>query len=177
MGNTCIGPNLGNNGFLKSVTAAVWKTRQQEPLPLPNKGDSNSQKTQENLLMGPSSSKANGNDTSNRNGGTQSTPPPHLKITSGDDTTEYGGGKTQKNPSNVNNKQEEGVKHNKPSHVKRLSSIGLKIDSVLGRKTGNLREICSLGRKLGQGQFGTTYLCVDKVLLNVASVTTATVLF
>ncbi|CAN4089675.1 unnamed protein product [Withania somnifera] len=29
--------------------------------------------------------------------------------------------------------------------------------------TGNLKEIYSLGRKLGQGQFGTTYLCVEKV--------------
>lgn len=167
MGNTCIGPKLGNNGFLQSVTAAVWKTRQPEHLPLPNKGDSNSHKTQENSSVG-SSSKAN---DSNRCGGTQSTPPPHLKISSGDDTTEYGGGNNEKNSSNVNNKPVEGVKQNKPSHVKRVSSIGLKIDSVLGRKTGNLKEICSLGRKLGQGQFGTTYLCVDKVMLNVASFT------
>ncbi|OMO51931.1 hypothetical protein CCACVL1_29488 [Corchorus capsularis] len=30
------------------------------------------------------------------------------------------------------------------------------------RKTGNLKEIYSLGRKLGQGQFGTTYLCLEK---------------
>ncbi|KAH0724310.1 hypothetical protein KY284_000175 [Solanum tuberosum] len=154
MGNTCIGPKLGNNGFLQSVTAVVWKTRQQEHLPLANKGDSNSHKTQEHSSVG-SSKKVDGNDT-NRFGGTQSTPPPHLKI-SGDDTNE------KNSSSNVNNKPVEGVKQNKPSHVKRVSSIGLKIDSVLGRKTGNLKEICSLGRKLGQGQFGTTYLCVDKV--------------
>ncbi|MCE2055425.1 Calcium-dependent protein kinase 20 [Datura stramonium] len=158
MGNTCIGPKLGNNGFLQSVTAAVWKTRQPEHLPLPNKGDSNSHKSQENSSLGSSKADANG--------GTQSTPPPHLKI-SGD--TEYGGkpvdaqkeGNNEKN-SNVN-KPVEGVKENKPSHVKQVSSLGLRIDSVLGRKTGNLKEIYSLGRKLGQGQFGTTFLCVDKV--------------
>ncbi|KAJ9693824.1 hypothetical protein PVL29_009674 [Vitis rotundifolia] len=46
--------------------------------------------------------------------------------------------------------------------MKRLSSAGLQIDSVLQRKTENLKEIYSLGRKLGQGQFGTTYLCVEK---------------
>ncbi|CAI9769023.1 unnamed protein product [Fraxinus pennsylvanica] len=30
---------------------------------------------------------------------------------------------------------------------------------VLGHKTANLRDLYTLGRKLGQGQFGTTYLC------------------
>jgi calcium-dependent protein kinase len=36
------------------------------------------------------------------------------------------------------------------------------VESVLRRKTENLKDKYSLGRKLGQGQFGTTYLCVDK---------------
>ncbi|KAL0740281.1 hypothetical protein Bca4012_081794 [Brassica carinata] len=46
--------------------------------------------------------------------------------------------------------------------MKRMASTGLQIDSVLGRKTENLKEISSVGGKLGQGQFGTTFLCVDK---------------
>ncbi|KAG0467054.1 hypothetical protein HPP92_018634 [Vanilla planifolia] len=50
----------------------------------------------------------------------------------------------------------------KPTHVKRVSSAGLMADSVLQRKTGKLKDIYSLGRKLGQGQFGTTYLCIEK---------------
>ncbi|KAL0348555.1 UNVERIFIED_CONTAM: Calcium-dependent protein kinase [Sesamum angustifolium] len=33
--------------------------------------------------------------------------------------------------------------------------------SVLGHKTANIRDIYTLGRKLGQGQFGTTYLCTE----------------
>lgn len=33
--------------------------------------------------------------------------------------------------------------------------------SVLGRKTADLREHYILGRRLGQGQFGTTYLCTE----------------
>jgi calcium-dependent protein kinase len=33
--------------------------------------------------------------------------------------------------------------------------------SVLGHPTPNLRDLYALGRKLGQGQFGTTYLCTD----------------
>ncbi|KAG6528797.1 hypothetical protein ZIOFF_010982 [Zingiber officinale] len=34
--------------------------------------------------------------------------------------------------------------------------------SVLPYKTPNLRDHYRIGKKLGQGQFGTTYLCVDK---------------
>ncbi|KAI5679682.1 hypothetical protein M9H77_00909 [Catharanthus roseus] len=60
----------------------------------------------------------------------------------------------------------EGAKqNNKPAaaaHMKRISSVGLQLESVLGRKTGNLKEIYSLGRKLGQGQFGTTFFCLEK---------------
>ncbi|XP_062226561.1 calcium-dependent protein kinase 13-like [Phragmites australis] len=33
--------------------------------------------------------------------------------------------------------------------------------SVLGHPTPNLRDLYLLGRKLGQGQFGTTYLCTE----------------
>ncbi|KAH7300250.1 hypothetical protein KP509_24G053300 [Ceratopteris richardii] len=34
--------------------------------------------------------------------------------------------------------------------------------SVLGRTTENLKDLYVLGRKLGQGQFGTTFLCIEK---------------
>ena len=60
------------------------------------------------------------------------------------------------------NKQELGPKTKKPASVKRVSSAGLRVDSVLQTKTDNLKEFFSLGRKLGQGQFGTTFLCVKK---------------
>ncbi|KAL2512588.1 Calcium-dependent protein kinase 6 [Abeliophyllum distichum] len=32
---------------------------------------------------------------------------------------------------------------------------------VLGHRTDNIRDLYTLGRKLGQGQFGTTYLCTE----------------
>ncbi|KAF0889588.1 hypothetical protein E2562_028679 [Oryza meyeriana var. granulata] len=48
----------------------------------------------------------------------------------------------------------------KPTHTNNISSAGLQ--AVFRRKTENLSDMYSLGRKLGQGQFGTTYLCVDK---------------
>ncbi|KAH7300804.1 hypothetical protein KP509_24G079100 [Ceratopteris richardii] len=34
--------------------------------------------------------------------------------------------------------------------------------SVLQRRTEDFRELFEIGRKLGQGQFGTTYLCIEK---------------
>ncbi|KAI3705283.1 hypothetical protein L1987_75518 [Smallanthus sonchifolius] len=51
---------------------------------------------------------------------------------------------------------------NKTKKMKRVSSAGLLTDSVLQRKTGNLKHFFTLGKKLGQGQFGTTFLCIDK---------------
>ncbi|KAJ8900050.1 hypothetical protein K2173_024165 [Erythroxylum novogranatense] len=47
-------------------------------------------------------------------------------------------------------------------NVKRMSSAGLQAGSVLKKKTGNLKEFYNLGRKLGHGQFGTTFLCTEK---------------
>uniref|UniRef100_A0A453M0A8 non-specific serine/threonine protein kinase n=1 Tax=Aegilops tauschii subsp. strangulata TaxID=200361 RepID=A0A453M0A8_AEGTS len=54
--------------------------------------------------------------------------------------------------------------HHRPKvpPVKRVSSAGLLVGSVLKRKTESVKEKYSLGRRLGQGQFGTTYLCVER---------------
>ncbi|KAI6696555.1 hypothetical protein NL676_016674 [Syzygium grande] len=65
-------------------------------------------------------------------------------------------------------RQKEDVKPAAPArpkkslHVKRPSSTGLMANSVLRTKTGRLKEYYSLGRKLGHGQFGTTFLCREK---------------
>ncbi|XP_059628519.1 calcium-dependent protein kinase 1-like [Cornus florida] len=58
-------------------------------------------------------------------------------------------------------KQEKPANPKKSPRMKRVPS-GLRINSVLQTKTGNLKEFFSLGKKLGQGQFGTTFLCVEK---------------
>ncbi|KAF7851970.1 hypothetical protein BT93_L1669 [Corymbia citriodora subsp. variegata] len=50
----------------------------------------------------------------------------------------------------------------KSLHVKKPSSAGLMADSVLRTKTGHLKKYYNLGRKLGHGQFGTTFLSVEK---------------
>ena len=50
----------------------------------------------------------------------------------------------------------------KPLLIKRLPSAGLQGDFVLKNKAGHLKEHYDLGRKLGHGQYGTTFLCVEK---------------
>jgi calcium-dependent protein kinase len=50
----------------------------------------------------------------------------------------------------------------KPPQMKRVASAGLRTDSVLQTKTGNLKEFFTLGKKLGQGQFGITFRCIEK---------------
>ncbi|KAF5737386.1 Calcium-dependent protein kinase 20 [Tripterygium wilfordii] len=161
MGNTCTGPNLGANGFLQSVTAAVWRSRPREDrLPPPHKGDNSSQGTSKS---GPVADESKSSD--NFKGGSnhspmpvQSTPPEPVKI--GNELPQpVAVGKPAQSEAN---KPAEEAKPKKPAHMKRVSSAGLQMESVLGRKTGNLKDIYSLGRKLGQGQFGTTFFCLEK---------------
>ncbi|BAT96505.1 Calcium-dependent protein [Vigna angularis] len=149
MGNNCVGPNVGN-GFLQSVSAAVWKTRPPESrLPPPSAETKTStpvpdaQKASEPAPSKPA-------DPPNR---VQNTPPEPVKMPQPLDHEKPASSHTESTP---------GDKAKKPTHVKRVSSMGLQVESVLGRKTENMKEFFSLGRKLGQGQFGTTFLCVQK---------------
>ncbi|KAJ8754576.1 hypothetical protein K2173_005737 [Erythroxylum novogranatense] len=133
MGNSCTGPNVRNNGFLKSVTAAVCRNR----LPPPKTEDGDSK-------TGPSGSK--------QSDPVQNTAPDTVKATEHEKSM-----KPEMRDVSISERTK------KPTHMKKLSSsAGLQVDSVLGRKTGNMKEIYSLGKKLGQGQFGTTFLCTEK---------------
>ncbi|KAM7499996.1 hypothetical protein LguiA_024410 [Lonicera macranthoides] len=141
MGNTCVGPNLGEKGILQSVTAAVWRTRPPEnTLPAPNSEGSTNNTNNSSSNANSNSANPKGPETK---GSDPKTPPAAVKIT---------GEKTE-------------VKDKGPGpggHMKRMASVGLKVESVLQSKTGNMKEVYSLGKKLGQGQFGTTFLCVEK---------------
>lgn len=161
MGNSCVRPNLASNGFLQSVSNAVWKGRRQQELPNPEKekensnkdsSDSNDEKEKPEVVSSPKEPNI-----------TQSTAPALAKMDS----------KRAKAPElpqpivyrgSDTNKPAEGQKqNNRPTmHMKRVSSVGLQVQSVLERKAGNLKELYSLGRTLGQGQFGTTYYCLEK---------------
>ncbi|XP_052174614.1 calcium-dependent protein kinase 20-like [Diospyros lotus] len=156
MGNSCVGPKLGQNGFMHTVTAAIWKTRPpNNTLPPANPSDGEAS---------PSSSQGK-RDKPAESGGSeppavvQCVPPEPVKMTV--DTTKSVKREMTIARKEVSNNGEAG-KQNPSNHVKRASSMGLLVDSVLQRKTGNMKEIYSLGRKLGQGQFGTTFLCLEK---------------
>ncbi|XP_030512496.1 calcium-dependent protein kinase 20 [Rhodamnia argentea] len=151
MGNSCVGPKLGANGFLSSVSAAIWRSRPPEDrLPPPSNGEDSSKNE--------SSSGTNDAKSKSSTAPIQSAPPEPVKI----DAQEHKQTGQEKTLNEEVNKPPEAAKPKKPAHMKRLSSAGLQVDSVLGRKTRNLKEIYSLGRKLGQGQFGTTFLCIEK---------------
>ncbi|KAG5556383.1 hypothetical protein RHGRI_006846 [Rhododendron griersonianum] len=59
-------------------------------------------------------------------------------------------------------KRVEPAKPRRPHNVKKVSSAGLQAESVLRTRAGHLKEYYNLGRKLGHGQYGTTFLCVEK---------------
>ncbi|KAL0426621.1 UNVERIFIED_CONTAM: Calcium-dependent protein kinase [Sesamum latifolium] len=65
-------------------------------------------------------------------------------------------------PENEKPEPVEDSKAKKLHNVKRTMSVGLQVDSVLRTKTGHLKEHFNLGHKLGHGQFGTTFLCVER---------------
>ncbi|KAK8967580.1 Calcium-dependent protein kinase 1 [Platanthera guangdongensis] len=135
MGNTCIGPSFSKNGILQSFSATLWRTQAQDNAPSPEKGGGET-----TFPPGTPNSAVDG-ITPHRK------PPDPVKI--------------QETEAKATSDQSQQKPPKKPRHVKRVSSAGLR-GSVLRLKTQNLKEIYTLGKKLGQGQFGVTYLCVEK---------------
>ncbi|OIS97830.1 PREDICTED: calcium-dependent protein kinase 26-like [Nicotiana attenuata] len=84
------------------------------------------------------------------------------KISDHSKPTEATGPENFGNTVHEKGKPKEAAKPKKPHHVKRMLSAGLQVESVLKTKTGLLKEHYDLGEKLGHGQFGTTFLCVEK---------------
>ncbi|PON44939.1 Calcium dependent protein kinase [Parasponia andersonii] len=192
MGNTCVGPNLGSNGFLQSVTAAVWRTRPPEdglpPPPPPPPSSSTTTSSQETEAKTTKDGVPDSiHDSAKNSEGSrgcdpppmpvQNTPPEPVKMANNQrdqpqakEEVEVEQEKPVKAEVVKKEEEEEEEEATGPSearpkkavHIKRISSAGLQAESVLGRKTANIKDLYSLGRKLGQGQFGTTFLCLEK---------------
>ncbi|KAM3287667.1 calcium-dependent protein kinase 4 [Capsicum chacoense] len=64
-----------------------------------------------------------------------------------------------KNKNNQDNEQSLSLVSPRKASMNRTSSN--QAYYVMGHKTANIRDLYTLGRKLGQGQFGTTYLCTE----------------
>ncbi|XP_051150747.1 calcium-dependent protein kinase 20-like [Andrographis paniculata] len=158
MGNNCSGSKSeNNNGFCHSVTVAIWKHRSSSPAA----ADSSKEK-------GASSNgiENNNNNISGKSFDVQNTPPTPIKISSNELTKSTV--KAEENNNNGNSQKEAAAavaaepKHKKSIKFKRVASAGLQVESVLKRRTENLKDKYHVGKKLGQGQFGTTYLCLEK---------------
>ncbi|OWM72571.1 calcium-dependent protein kinase 1-like isoform X2 [Punica granatum] len=133
MGNNCVGPAISKNGFIQSVSAAVWRSRYNADDSVRN----NAENAEAATPREPESPLP-----------VQNKPPEQVMIPKEAEPK-------QENPPN---------KPKKKPQVKRVSSAGLRTESVLQRKTDNFKEFYRLGKKLGQGQFGTTFLCVEKAM-------------
>ncbi|KFK38456.1 hypothetical protein AALP_AA3G115700 [Arabis alpina] len=230
MGNACIGPNISGNGFLQTVTAAMWRPRigadqanssshsngdiakdaakdsasgpvppdqvqnkPPEPVTMPNPRSSSETDTKSKpdaeiqpeerkreVILQPEMAKPETKpETTKVETKTESQPEtvkpetkpestkPETKTESQPETTKPET-KTESQPETVKPetkseaKPETKAEAQKPKHMRRVSSAGLRTESVLQRKTEIFKEFYSLGRKLGQGQFGTTFLCLEK---------------
>ncbi|KAL8166737.1 hypothetical protein V2J09_008236 [Rumex salicifolius] len=136
MGNTCVGPSISRRGFFQSVSDVMWGGRSPED----EASTHNRERSHEpNQTPAPPSPKQPELPLP-----TQNEPPEQLTI-----------------PKAVVEAVEQ-AKPKKPIQFKRALSAGLRVESVLQKKTGNIKEFYSMGRKLGQGQFGTTFLCIEK---------------
>ncbi|KAK8971205.1 Calcium-dependent protein kinase 1 [Platanthera guangdongensis] len=157
MGNNCIGPSAGGRGFFQSVSAVLSSSRHTaapESLPVPSPS-SNSTAEHESVNKPPEPVKIQEDDIKPPKPSSSSSQPRRApaQVAAAEDET-----KPSEDPAEANKPAE--IK--KPNFVKRMRSAGLQIDSVLQRSTGRIKDTYSIGRKLGQGQFGTTYLCIEK---------------
>ncbi|CAN6440018.1 unnamed protein product [Victoria cruziana] len=132
MGNTCVGPSITKNSFLESISSAAT-------------GRYNlwKTKTTDHILTPESSedpTEPSKESKPNELLPIQDKPPSPVKMT--------------ESPS-----EPEGKKSSSVPEAKRQPSFR---HCILGRRTENLKDLYTLGKKLGQGQFGVTYLCIEK---------------
>ncbi|KAG0477096.1 hypothetical protein HPP92_013937 [Vanilla planifolia] len=148
MGNSCVGPSFSKNGLFQTVSASLWRSRGNE--------DVNSQG--KSGISSNEGSPAQVNSARDAQPAPQNKPPELVKIPEDEP-------KIPKPPQvGVKTAADQPPQKSprKPHHMRRASTAGLLADSVLKYRTENLKDTYSIGRKLGQGQFGTTHLCVDK---------------
>lgn len=168
MGNNCVGPQLGGNGFLQSVSAAfVRKNPLDKIIPSPdcdaddNENDTDAGKNPAIVDLGSSKDSSAPKD-SNPPGPNNSVPPETVKIPNGEPKPPEPEKAAKPEVNDPPSDTGDTANAKKTTHHRRVSSVGLQVESVLGRKTKNLKDVYSVGRKLGQGQFGTTFFCLEK---------------
>ena len=184
MGNVCVGPTISGNSLVQAVSAAIWRPRigADQQASSHGKGEaskeaasshgkaevskeaSSSEPLPDQVQNKPPEQVTMPNPRSIPEAETKSKPdaPEEIKqeVVLQVETTKPE--TTKPDTKSETNPPEKKPDPNKPKHMRRVSSAGLRTESVLQRKTENFKEFYSLGRKLGQGQFGTTFLCLEK---------------
>ena len=150
MGNTCVGPTISKNGFLQSVSAAMWRPRASD------ESVSNHTHTDEATVTEATTKEPESPFP------VQNKPPEQLTMPKPETKPETKPEPKPETEPKPDAKPEHPTKPKKSPEMKRVSSAGLRTGSVLQTRTGNFKEFFKFGRKLGQGQFGTTFLCVEK---------------
>ncbi|KAK9072727.1 hypothetical protein SSX86_009162 [Deinandra increscens subsp. villosa] len=154
MGDACVGSCYSKDGFFQSVSHQYWWSRSPELIGYKNEDFSKPPRSMDNDHKSP----------------------PELVIIAKNDTKALQP-MLDDQEMNQDFRQSEKVvavkQQIKPSqngkklnNMKRMLSAGLRADSVLKTKTGHLKEYYNLGPKIGHGQFGTTFLCVEKATGN-----------
>lgn len=133
-----MGPRMGSTGIFDSFTAAIaWR---------PQFNDGEPQVEEQSKETSASSSAA------------PNKPPEPVKIP---------GEESQHSGQTITDaKKEQQSQQRKVPNFIRARSAGLLVDSVLQRRTEKLKDVYTIGKKLGQGQFGTTHLCIEKSTKN-----------
>ncbi|KAF2547625.1 hypothetical protein F2Q70_00023669 [Brassica cretica] len=181
MGNVCVGPNLSGNGFLQTVSAALWKPRigveqasshgNAQQVPKEAAAEVSKEAVPDQVQNKPPEQVTMPNPSSIPEAETKPKPEPEeakqevvvqVETSTKPETKPDPKPEPTKPESKPETNPETKPDPSKPKHMRRVSSAGLRTESVLQRKTENFKEFYSLGRKLGQGQFGTTFLCLEK---------------
>uniref|UniRef100_N1QYC0 non-specific serine/threonine protein kinase n=1 Tax=Aegilops tauschii TaxID=37682 RepID=N1QYC0_AEGTA len=178
MGNVCVDArrSFAKNGFFSTISGSIWRNRSAAPSSSPSEPTTTSRSVP---VVQPTASAPPPEVKPPTPEPTPTAPPApiviseparpppqqHIQPAEKEANTPPPPPPSEQQPSSqpAQPQPRQQSRPKKPSgHIKRISSAGLQVQSVLRRKTDNLKDKYSLGRKLGQGQFGTTYLCVDK---------------
>ncbi|KAK6147352.1 hypothetical protein DH2020_018264 [Rehmannia glutinosa] len=146
MGNNCVNGKIAEDGFLKAISHSIW--------PSESSSDMIAYNNNKVKIVGAPPVQAIEDPIP-----FHINPPQSMKIENED---------RDRKPSQVPKTEQvimiftEKPKPKKPHNVKRLMSVGLQMDYVLTTKTGHLKERYNLRHELGQGQYGKTFMCVDR---------------
>ncbi|KAJ6316536.1 hypothetical protein OIU78_019755 [Salix suchowensis] len=158
--NNCIGSRVTKDGLFQTISSSIWWSRSTDSLIIHSKRENAEELPFHAQCKPPKHLKIVEEETK------QATLPPKPKEGATEPSEIVMKVKEERKPAQPASDEEEKkpavpTRPNK-TLFKRTQRAGLQENSVLKTRTGQLKEYYNLGRKLGHGQFGTTFLCVEK---------------